>query len=258
MRRALAGVRVLVTRPERQAESMAAALRVAGAEPVMFPTTRIVGARDGGVALASAAASIGSFDWVVLSSANGVDRLAAALKGAGTLERAARARFAVVGPATAAALRRHGLEAAVVARRQVAEGLVDALAAVELSGSRVLLALAAGARPILRDALATRGADVVTVEAYRSIADGRGAGEVRGRLDRGEIEVVTFTSPSTVQQFAELVGADVGGALVAVIGPVTAEAAVAAGMTPQVIASQHTVPGLIDALVEHYSSTTKS
>ena len=89
--------------------------------------------------------------------------------------------------------------------------------------------------------------------------DGNGAGEVRERLDRGEIDAVTFTAPSAVEQFAGVIGPEVmRGVVVAVIGPVTAEAARAAGMPPRVVAEQHTVPGLIDALVEHYTNPSRT
>ena len=259
MKGPLGGVRVLVTRPARQAAGMIQALEAAGAEVVAFPATRIEAPADGGAALREAAARIGSFDWVVLSSANGVERLQAALAEAGTA-RAPTTRFACVGPATAAALAEAGMEAAVVADRHVAEGLVEALRETVVHGARVLLPQAAGARPVLAEGLSGLGAEVEVVQAYRSVTDGRGAGEVRERLERGEIGVVTFTSPSTVERFAEVLGTDAGGALIAVIGPVTAEAAASLGLPPRVVARQHTVSGLIEALVEHFnnSSTTKS
>jgi uroporphyrinogen III methyltransferase/synthase len=245
-------VRVLITRPERQAQGMAEALRAVGAEPAFFAATRIAEAADGGAALAEAARSIATFDWVVLSSANGVDRLLGAMRAAGTAADAQGVRFAAIGPATAEALRAAGLEPALVADRFVAEGLLEALARFPLGGARVLLPQASGARPVLREGLGALGAEVVAVEAYRSEADGRGAREVREGLDRGEIGVVTFTSPSTVERFAELVGPEAGGAVVAVIGPVTAAAAKSVGLPPQVIAKQHTVAGLIEALSEHF------
>ena len=253
-------MRVLVTRPERQASSMIAGLRAVGAEPVAFPATRIETAADGGAALRRAASSVGGFDRIVLSSANGVEWLFAALQEAGTVAEARGLRFACVGPGTAAALRAVGVDPEMVADRHVAEGLVEALAAADVAGQRILLPQAAGARSVLAEGLRGLGAAVEAVEAYRSVADGRGAGEVRERLDRGEIEAVTFTAPSTVERYVEVLGADAGAALVAVIGPVTAAAAASLGLPAQVVAERHTVAGLIDALVEHYnnSSTTKS
>jgi uroporphyrinogen III methyltransferase / synthase len=249
-----------VTRPERQAAGMMTGLRAVGAEPVAFPATRIEAPQDGGAALRAAVADLAGFDWVVLSSANGVERLFAALADVGPPGGVEGVRFACVGPGTAAALRMAGFEPELVADRHVAEGLVAGMAALRPAGARVLLPQAAGARPVLVEGLRGLGARVEAVEAYRSVADGRGAGEVRERIDRGEIGVITFTAPSTVERFVEVLGADAGGAVVAVIGPVTAQAAASLGLPPQVVAGQHTVAGLIEALVEHYNnpSTTKS
>ena len=248
----LAGVRVLVTRPERQAADMKAALRGLGAEVVAFPATRIEGPADGGAALRAAAARLNEFGWVVVSSANGVDRMLAAAKEEGTRDTAGRPAWACVGPATAAALRTAGIEPRIVASRHVAEGLIEALSSFDLAGERVLLPLAAGARPALPEGLRELGASVEVVEAYRSVPDGRGAGDVRERLNRREIDAVTFTSPSTVARFVEMIGPDAGGAIVAVIGPVTAAAAEAAGIGSDVVARRHTTRGLIEALVEHF------
>ena len=254
----LAGVRVLVTRPERQAGGMAAALRALGAEVVAFPATRIEAPSDGGAGLRAAVARLREFDWVVVSSANGVERVLAAADETGTRVEAGRPSWACVGPATASALAGHGIEASVIAERHVAEGLIEALSAVGLAGARVLLPQAAGARAVLREGLQAAGATVEAVEAYRSVADGRGAGEVRGRLDRREIDAVTFTSPSTVERFVEVIGARIGAAAVAVIGPVTAAAARSLGLAPDVVAERHTVAGLIEALVEHFNNPSRT
>ena len=256
--RGLEGVRVLVTRPERQAGPMVEALRGAGAVPVAFPTTRIAEPADGGAALADAASRVEEFDWVVVSSANGVERLLAAADAAGTRAGAEGRAWACVGPGTAAALRRAGIEPRIVAERHVAEGLAEALARVDLGEARVLLPLAAGARPVLRDALLVRAAAVEAVTAYRSIADGRGAGEVRETLERGEIDVITFTSPSTVERFVEAVGARTGGARVAVIGPVTAAAARERGLRADIVAEKHSTEGLIEALVKHFDNPSRT
>lgn len=238
---------------------MTARLRALGAEVVGFPATRIEVASDGGAALGEAAGRLGEFDWVVVSSANGVERLLAAAEVAGTRGAAGVPGWACIGPGTAAALRKAGIEPLVVAERHVAEGLVEALSGRDLAGARVLLPQAAGARTVLAEGLRAAGALVEAVEAYRSVADGRGAGEVRERLDRGEIDAITFTSPSAVERFAEVMGPRTGGGVVAVIGPVTAAAAGSLGLPPAIVARRHTVPGLIEALVEHFNnpSTTK-
>ena len=159
-------------------------------------------------------------------------------------------RFACIGPRTAAALARRGRKAAVVAERHIAEGLLDALPLDDMRGRRVLLPQGAGARAILAQRLKDAGVQVTEVEAYRAVADARGATGVRERLERGEIDVLTFTSSSTVERFVEAVGTDTRGASIAVIGPVTAQTARDFGLVVDVVAQEQTVPGLIAALVE--------
>lgn len=242
---------MLVTRPEGQSAEMIRLLEELGAEPIGFPTIRIADPADGGAALRSAAEAASGFDWIVLTSANGVDRFWAALEAAGGPgEGLEGVRFACIGPRTAAALARRGREAAVVAERHVAEGLLEALPLAEMRGRRVLLPQGAGARAILAERLKEAGAQVTEVEAYRAESDARGAEGVRERLERGEIDVLTFTSSSTVERFVEAVGTDTRGASVAAIGPVTAQTARDLGLVVDVVAQEQTVPGLIEALVE--------
>lgn len=238
---------------------MVEAVRAVGAEPVLFPVIRIAEPDDGGAALRAVARTIDRFDWIVLGSANAAARILAVLeegKPAGLA--AVSPRWACVGPGTAAVLREAGVEPALIAERHVAEGLVDALAEVDLAGARVLLPQAADARAVLADGLRFAGADVHVVQAYRTLPDARGAAQMRERLGRGEIGVVTFTSSSTVERFVEAVGRNVGGALVAAIGPVTATTARAEGLEPAVIARVHTVEGLVEAVVEHHRNPDRS
>ena len=227
-------------------------LRALGAEPVLFPAIRIADPDDGGAALRTAARAIDTFDWVVLGSANAAERLLIALEDAGTPAAGTNARWACVGPGTAGALREAGVEPAVIAERHVAEGVLEALEGVKLVGRRVLLPQPAAARPVLAEGLAGAGAEVHVVHAYRTLPDVVGAGRVRDRLLRGEIGAVTFTSSSAVEAFAAEVGVELGGAIVAVIGPVTAATAAALGLAPVVVAGKHTVEGLIEALAGHY------
>lgn len=251
----LAGLRVLVTRPEAQAHEMIRRLSAAGAEAVPFPTIRIADPTDGGAALRAAAAEAAGFDWIVFTSVNGVERFWAALAAMGAADAGlGRVRFACIGPRTAAALAGRGREAAIVPDRYVAEGLIEALPLAQMRGRRVLLPRAAGSRAILRDRLEEAGALVTEVEAYRAVADGRGAAQVRDRLERGEIDVLTFTSSSTVERFVEAVGAPAGRPLVAAIGPITARTARALGLETHVVASEHTIQGLVSALVEYLAT----
>ena len=104
------------------------------------------------------------------------------------------------------------------------------------------------ARAVLPDALREAGAEVVEVAAYTTVQDGSGAERVRALLDRGEVDAVTFTASSTVKNFVELVGADVGRAKVASIGPVTSDTARGLGLAVDVEAAEYTTPGLVQAL----------
>ncbi len=252
--RPLAGRRIVVTRARAQASEYMDWLEGQGAEAVSFPAIRIVPPPDP-APLLRAAREAGSYDWLVFTSVNGVERFWAALAEVGQDARAlAGKHVAAIGPATAAALRRRGVTADVVPERYVAESVVDALAAAgNLRGRRVLLPRAAGAREVLPERLAQLGALVTEVEAYRAVADAGEAGELRQRLASGSIDAVTFTSSSTVRSFVGAVGTELGGAAVACIGPITAETARELGLPVTVVAAEHTIPGLQAALLKLFA-----
>jgi uroporphyrinogen III methyltransferase/synthase len=253
-RRPLSGRRIVVTRARAQASELAARLVELGAEVVQLPTIRIEAPEDP-MPLWRAVDEVAGFDWVVFTSANGVQRFFAVLEETGRDARAlATAALCAIGPATAAELAKHGLKADLVPPEFVAEAALEALAAAtELEGKRILLPRADIARSVLPDGLRERGAEVVEVAAYRTVRDGAGAEEVRRRLAAGEIDLVTFTAGSTVRSFAELVGTDVGGARVASIGPVTSAAARELGLRVDVEADEYTIPGLVRAIRALYA-----
>jgi uroporphyrinogen III methyltransferase/synthase len=248
-RRPLSGKRVIVTRARAQASGFAARLRELGADVVQLPVIRIVPPEDP-APLREAAAAAGSFDWIVFTSANGVERFFAALsEGGGDARALGGVSVCAIGPATAAELAKHGVRADLVPPEFVAESALEALAsATEPAGKRILIPRAAEARPVLPDGLRERGAEVVEVAAYRTVSDGTGSEGVRAQLDAGEIDWVTFTAGSTVRSFAELLGADAGKARVASIGPITSAALRERGMRVDVEAEEYTIPGLVQAL----------
>ncbi|MEB2314020.1 MAG: uroporphyrinogen-III synthase [Polyangiaceae bacterium] len=252
----LFGQRVLVPRPLAQSSVTAAAIRARGAEPVMFPVIEIVAPPDP-APLARALDELCRYDWVLLTSVNGVERVMAALRAAGRDARAfGAARLGVIGPRTGAALRAHGLAADLVADEYVGEGLARALLARGV-GRRVLLARALHARDALPESLRAAGAEVEVVAAYetRPVPLSRAA-ELVERLERGALEIVLFTSSSTVSSTAELLGARAAELLatvtVASIGPVTTETLRARGVRVDVTAEEYTVDGLLDALEAHF------
>jgi uroporphyrinogen III methyltransferase/synthase len=250
-RRPLSGRRIVVTRARAQASEFAAALEALGAEVVQFPVIRIASAADP-EPLRRAAAQAGTFDWIVFTSANGVERFWYALAeqkcDARTL---GGVRVCAIGPATAAELERRGVTPDLVPDEFVAESAVQALlAAAPVHGARILLPRAEVARAVLPDSLRAAGAEVVEVVAYTTVQDGGGAERVRAMLDRGEVDAVTFTASSTVKNFVELIGAEIGRAKVASIGPVTSATARELGLAVDVEAAEFTTPGLVRALRE--------
>jgi uroporphyrinogen III methyltransferase/synthase len=240
--RPLFGRRVVVTRARDQASELAARLHVAGADTVELPVIRVTEPSDDGAALRAAAARVHEYDWVVVTSANGAERLCRELRDARAF---GAARVAAIGPGTAAALRRWGVVADLLPARFVAESMVEAFP----SGTgRVLLPRAAVARDALPDGLRAKGWTVDVVEAYRT--ERPPVTEAMRTMARSA-DAVTFTSSSTVTNYLEAVGVDAVPGVVACIGPVTAATARRRGLRVDVEAVEHTVDGLVDALVAH-------
>lgn len=234
-----------VTRPPHQASELSEALRRCGAVPLEFPAIRLAPPRDRAPLLA-AAADVAFFDWIVFTSANGVEHFAAALAEAGTSPSAA-GRVACVGPGTAAAALEAGFPRGLTAARHLSEGLVETLkAAGSLDGRRVLLPRSEAGRDALPEALAALGAEVTDVPAYRPEADEGSLSRLDLRVADGSVDVVTFTSSSAAAAYAATVGS--GRVTFACIGPITAATAREEGLAPIITAAEHTIDGLVAAL----------
>jgi uroporphyrinogen III methyltransferase/synthase len=246
-RRPLHGRRVVVTRARAQASGLAATLRELGAEVVELPAIRIE-PRTESEEVRRAVASIGEYSLVCLTSPNGADLLFEAMARDDLDARAlAGATVAAIGPGTARALAARGIVADVVPERFVAEALVEALAGVEVKGRRVLVARAAEARDVLPDALRERGAEVDVVALYETVHEQPNAAAVEAAQGA---DYVTFTSSSTVTNLTEALGERFPRtARVVSIGPITSEAARAAGLEIAVEAERHDIDGLVAALL---------
>ncbi|HEX8394345.1 MAG TPA: uroporphyrinogen-III C-methyltransferase, partial [Longimicrobium sp.] len=245
-RRPLSGMRIVVTRARAQASEFAAELAALGAEVVQFPTIRVVPPADPGP-LARAVEALHGFGWIVFTSANAVQHLWLAMEAAGRDARAlSGVRVCAVGPGTAAALAARGIRADLVPAESLGEAAAEAvIAAGGVHGARILLPRAEAAGAALPDRLRAAGAEVVDAAAYATVPDGAGADRVRALLARGEVDVVAFTAGSTVRNFVALAGAELGGARVASIGPVTSAAAREAGLAVDMEAADHTIAGLV-------------
>jgi len=260
--RPLFGRRIVVTRSREQAAELVEMLEERGAEAIQTPTIRIAPPEEYDP-LDRACAEAGSYDWIVLTSANAVDAFFGRLLQHGDARDLKGVRVCAIGSSTAQHIARFGLRADLVPDESRAEGVFDALkAAGPLEGTRFLLPRADIAREVLPDQLREAGAIVTDVVAYRTVVAGgeRDADHdiYRMLLDH-QIDAVTFTSASTVRNFAQMLGEEqaadlLNATVVATIGPVTAEAAQQLGIRTTVMPKKYTIPDLVDALVEHFSS----
>ena len=258
-RRPLFGKRVLVTRAREQAGSLAALLRDQGADVVVVPTIEIRAPLDPApLSLAIADLRAGAYGWVAFTSANGVDKTWDAVAASGADARVFGAsKLAAIGPATARAFESHGLRADLVAKEFVGESLArDMLDAMRSTSSapRILIPRAAKARDVVPEALRAVGCRVDVVAAYETHAPPPETVQSLVReLEEGRLDVATFTSSSTVENFCDLLGSRapelLGRVRVAAIGPVTAETARARGIRVDVQAREFTVPGLVACLL---------
>jgi hydroxymethylbilane synthase len=239
----LAGLRIMVTRADRQASALAEALEALGAEAVRCP---VIAIEPIGVDPALFQ-DLGRYEWLVLTSANGVDRLRELLRDA-KRDLPAHIRVAAIGPETAARAQEAGLTPALVPRRFIAEELADALAAAMTPGARILLARAAGARDVLPEQLRARGAQVDVLETYRAVPPAGVGPRLTAALPG--VDMITFTSSSTVRHFVDAMpGALAERVRIACIGPITAQTARDLGLRVDIIAQEYTTRGLVDAIV---------
>ncbi len=261
--RPLFGKRVLITRTRRQASTLARLLADEGAAPIELPAIEIEPSAD--EAATEAALSglrAGVYGWVVFTSANAVELFFGLMRehgldarafGPTPARRGAGAKVAAIGPATADALSERGIVADAVPEEYVAEGVVEALRPHLRSGDRVLVPRAEGARPALIEGLTALGAEVNEITLYRAAVPKEAPAEALSLLRDGGVDIVTFTSSSTVRNLAALLDGDVEclrETMVACIGPITADTARELGLRVDVMASEHTVPGLVRAIRE--------
>jgi len=248
----LSGQRILVTRAREQAAELSRRLVDLGATVIEAPAIRFEDPPDW-APLDRALARLSTYAWIVFTSQNAVPRLLARMQARGVDASAlVGSRHAAIGEATEAALRGAGLRCDLVADEYRAEAVAEALEREPLAGKRVLIPRALVARDVLPERLTARGADVDVAPVYQTVADLEGAEVARRALSEGGVDVVTFTSTSTVRAFFfALRGADLSRVRLASIGPITSDALRAEGWEPAVEASPYTVPALVEALARH-------
>jgi uroporphyrinogen III methyltransferase/synthase len=251
----LFGKGVVITRPEAQSAGFADLLSEAGAGVISFPVIKIVSPEDFG-RLDEAIRHIERYNWIIFTSVNGVasffDRLFHLGKDARNL---AGVGICAIGPVTSRAVERHGIRVDLVPESYVSESVVAAFATVGVEGKRVLLPRAEVARDLLPESLTRMGARCDVITAYRTVPSGLTEEEFKTIAQMNKIDIITFTSPSTVNNFIGIVGKNniPEDALIACIGPVTKRAAEKAGLAVHIEAESYTVEGMVQAMINYYN-----
>jgi uroporphyrinogen III methyltransferase/synthase len=253
--RPLFGRGIVITRPEAQAEGLADLLRAKGARVIPFPVIRIA-PPESWAPLDQALSRLDAYQWIVFTSANGVSSFFRRLRERGRdIRDLKEIRIATIGPATAAAVGAPGIRVDLVPEEFISEGVVRAFAGENLRGCRVLLPRAEEARDVIPEGLEKMGAKVDVVTVYRTDRSDRDAAELLPLFAGGKVDVITFTSPSTVNHFLGIMGPDFHlpvGVRIACIGPVTAAAVQKAGLTVDILQERYTIPELVRAITAYF------
>lgn len=249
------GKRILITRAREQSGEFATLLKKTGAEVMELPTIEIVPPFSW-KELDRVLPRLRSYDWLIFTSANGVHFFWQRLREKGKIRLPSSMKVCAIGPATAKQLREKKISVDYMPKEFIAESILDGFQKKFIKGKRILLARAKKARDILPKGLRKMGAKVDVVEVYRTVKPKGGSKRLRQLLRDGKIDVVTFTSSSTVNHFADLLKKEdlkkrLKGIAIACIGPVTAKTAKEWGMKVQIQPKQYTIPALARAIGEY-------
>jgi uroporphyrinogen III methyltransferase/synthase len=252
----LTGKKILITRAREQLGEFATLLKKTGAGVIEFPTIEIAPPlrwKD----LDRVLRQLKSYDWLIFTSANGVHFFWQRLKEKGKIRLPSSIKVCAIGPATANQLKEKKISVDYMPKEFIAEAILDGFGKMFINGKRILLARAKKARDILPRGLRKMGAEVDVVEAYRTVKPKGESKRLRQLLRDGKIDVITFTSSSTVNHFVELLNKEdlkklLRGIAVACIGPVTTKTAKGWGMKVQIQPKEYTIPGLTKAIVEYF------
>lgn len=251
----LGGVRVLVSRARKQAGALSSELRALGARVLEIPFIEIREPRSF-QPLDSALQSLAGYDWLVLTSVNGVQAMFERIRKLRISERdLSHLKIAVIGPATRSAIEKRGLQVDVVPKKYVAESVVQSLSG-KVKGRRVLLVRAKVARDVIPRELRRVAAAVDVVEAYETVVPETSRARLLAALNDPprRPHVITFTSSSTARNFINLLGAKhaysglLDGVRLASIGPVTSATLRELHLPVHIEARQYTIPGLVAAV----------
>ena len=252
------GKLILVTRARSQARRLTHGIEMLGGQVVEFPTIEIRPPDSYG-SLDDAIQRIASYDWIMFTSVNGVERFLERFHRLGlTITDINGIEIGAIGPETAKRLASAQIQPTLVPGEYRAEGILNALTAARMAGKKVLIPRAARARDILPETLRQWGAQVDVVEAYQTVPPRTDVSALFGLLRDGKVDMVTFTSSSTVANFAAMFQNQdlpvlLAKVAVACIGPITSRTLEDLGMQADVVAEEFTIPGLLRAMVSYFS-----
>jgi uroporphyrinogen III methyltransferase/synthase len=255
----LFGKRIVITRARSQAANLARSIEELGGLVIEFATIEIQPPADIRP-LDEAIGNLSRYHWLIFTSANGVERFLARMAHfKRSLNDLKAAQIAAIGPETARRLKSSGVQNCLVPAAYQAEGLLDVLQSETLRGKRILIPRAAKAREILPETLRQWGAEVDVVEAYRTVLPTAETGRLKEMIARRAIHMVTFTSSSTVINFARLFDGErlseiLAGTPIACIGPITKNTIEELGGIVTVLAREFTIPGLVGAMVDYFQT----
>ena len=251
----LTGLRIMVTRSTHQAADLSSRLSLAGARPINIPTIKIKPLENPTI-LRSALTDLESFDWLIFSSVNAAQYFKENLYNAGKDVRDLKGiKIIAVGSASAKAVREWGLKVDLVPAEFSAEGIIKELKKIDISGQRFLLPRAKKAREILPETIQEMGGSVVIAPIYETVAEEESAQILKDTLSNGEVDLITFTSSSTLRHFYQMINQDsqmLHDVKIAVIGPVTEKTATQMGLNVDIMPTVSTIDGLVEAIEDYY------
>ncbi len=257
----LTGKKILITRARDQAAVFSSSLRDLGAEVIELPTIEIIPPASW-KGLDRGIDQITSYDWLIFTSANGVNFFWQRWRERNKDRFPPSLRICAIGPATAYQLLEKGIKVDTTPKEFVAEAILKEFEKSTLKGKKILLARAKEARDILPQGLRKMGAQVDVVETYRTVKPKGGSKTLKQLLMKGKVDAITFTSSSTVNHFAELLKKEdlqnlLSGMTIACIGPITARTAKNWKMRVQIQPKEYTIPALTQAIVQYFTRKQK-
>ncbi len=253
--RPLFGKRILVTRAQHQASMLSRLLSERGAQPVELPAIDIQHVPNTGE-LDYAISNLKQYQWIVFTSVNGVEAFFERLHSLKLDSRAfSGLKIGAIGPATAKTLEKRGITPDYCPTVYTSEGLIAGLSSWNIAGQRFLLPRSDIADKELTKGIAQLGAEVHEVTVYKTAPAADAISRFKNILSSGKIDVVVFTSSSTVSNLVAAFRNEevaINSTKVACIGPKTADAAIKAGLRVDIVASEHTIPGLVAAIEEYF------